>query len=197
MKKSHLSLILAAAMMASVTMAPGIAYSATEFANMDERVEAARGASKELLKRLKDMVTKEAKAKGAAKAVRLCNLNALKRTKILSEELGFEIGRTSHKLRQPKNAPDAWEQGVLQSFQDRNAKGEDLKTMEYHEVVTENGKQVFRYMKAIPLGGVCYNCHGHLKSEVKAVLDELYPNDKARGMIPGELRGAFTVRQEM
>ena len=85
---------------------------------------------------------------------------------------------------------------MLEEFLKRKSAGEDLKTMEYYEVVDEGGQQVFRYMKAIPLGGVCNNCHGlKLRPAVATKLDELYPNDQARGFIPGDLRGAFTITQ--
>ena len=85
----------------------------------------------------------------------MCNEKALDITRKISDETGMEIARTSHKLRNSKNAPYAWEQKVLQDFLKRNTAGEDLKTMEFYEVVEENGLSTFRYMKAIPVGGVC------------------------------------------
>ncbi len=53
-------------------------------------------------------------------------------------------------------------------------------------------------MKAIPLSGVCVNCHGpRIKTQLSDKIYKLYPDDKARGFIPGDLRGAFTVTQPM
>ena len=50
-------------------------------------------------------------------------------------------------------------------------------------------------MKAIPVGGPCVACHGATLAEpVATKLDSLYPQDKARGYNPGELRGAFTLK---
>jgi len=70
--------------------------------------------------------------------------------------------------------------------------------MEFFAIVEEGGKKSFRYMKAIPLGGVCSNCHGPvLKPEVVQKLDQYYPDDKARGFQVGDLRGAFTITQPM
>ncbi|MEN8175026.1 MAG: DUF3365 domain-containing protein [Pseudomonadota bacterium] len=166
--------------------------------DLEARAAASRDASEQLLAALQEMVTEAAQAKGAAHAIEKCNLNALDITEKLSAELGMEIGRTSHKLRQAKNAPDAWEQAVLEKFLEREAAGEDLKQVEYYEVVDEDGQQTFRYMKAIPLGGVCYNCHGMgIRKDVQAKLDELYPDDQATGFVPGQLRGAFTIRQQI
>lgn len=158
----------------------------------------ARDASDQLLELLKSTVTKAAKEKGPVFAIETCNTKALPLTKELSEKLGIDVGRTSHKLRQPKNAPDAWEAKVLEDFQARVKAGEKVKGMEFYEVVDGDDGQTFRYMNAIPLGGVCYNCHGDkIKPDLKAKLDELYPEDKARGFLPGDLRGAFTVKMKM
>ncbi len=45
------------------------------------------------------------------------------------------------------NAPDAWEQTVLKQFEAEKAAGADVKTMERHETVSENGKTMFRYIR--------------------------------------------------
>ncbi|HID49314.1 MAG TPA: DUF3365 domain-containing protein, partial [Chromatiales bacterium] len=101
---------------------------------------------------------------------------------------------TSLKVRNPNNEPDAWERKVLESFEQRKQQGEDVKKMEFAEVVTVDGKQEFRYMKAIPTGKVCLQCHGaQIKPEVEAVLKQEYPRDQARGFRQGDIRGAFTI----
>jgi hypothetical protein len=106
------------------------------------------------------------------------------------------IARTSLKLRQPDNAPDEWETRQLQSFERRKAAGENPAGIEVGEYVQSGGKTLFRYMKAIPTGEVCLNCHGSaLAPEVTAKLKELYPADAATGFKLGDLRGAFTITQ--
>ncbi|MBL6933600.1 MAG: DUF3365 domain-containing protein, partial [Rhodospirillales bacterium] len=54
-------------------------------------------------------------------------------------------------------------------------------------------------MKAIPTDEKpCLACHGgNISEEVAAKLDDLYPQDKARGYNAGDIRGAFTIRQPM
>jgi len=166
--------------------------------DLQERAAASRDASQKLLKALKSRVEKAVQTGGPAHAISVCNENAPKITRQISLEAGWDVGRTSLKYRSPKNAPDAWERKVLEDFEQRKAAGEDLKGMEYYEVVDEDGKQSFRYMKAIPLFGVCTNCHGQrIRPDLSAKIYKLYPEDKARGFIPGDLRGAFTVRQPM
>ena len=70
--------------------------------------------------------------------------------------------------------------------------------MEFYEVVKTGNGEVFRYMKAIPAGKLCMTCHGsNIAPELVKKIDELYPNDQARGYSPGDIRGAFTIQQGM
>jgi hypothetical protein len=162
------------------------------------RVEASRAAAKQLFETLRDEMQTAVQSGGPVAAIEVCHDKAQALTRKVSEEKGWQVGRTSHKIRNPKNAPDAWESAVLEEFQKRKAAGEPLENMEKFAVVDEGGKKYFRYMKAIPLGGVCSNCHGPvLKPEVVEKLDKYYPDDKARGFQVGDLRGAFTIRQPM
>jgi hypothetical protein len=76
------------------------------------------------------------------------------------------------------------------TFESRKAAGEDIKKMEYSEVVGDE----FRYMKAIPTNIVCLKCHGsEIDPKVAAKLEKLYPEDKAIGFKQGDIRGAFYV----
>ena len=152
-----------------------------------------------------DLVTtlqKEMKAamkKGGPKAaIGLCQLQALPLTAQISEKHGFEIKRTSLRLRNQNNNPDNYERGVLLDFEARQKKGQDPKNMVAIEVVEMKGKKIFRFMKAIPTGKVCLTCHGEqLQPEITRTLDQLYPSDKARGYKEGEIRGAFSLQKTL
>ena len=175
-----------------------LATNSTSADEMTERAASSREASTKLLKALKSEVEKAVQTGGPMHAVEVCNEKAPRITRQVSLDAGWEVGRTSLKYRNPKNAPDAWEQKVLKDFERRKVAGESLKTMEHYEVVREDSESYFRYMKAIPLFGVCANCHGaKINSKLSDKIYELYPTDKARGFIPGDLRGAFTVKQPM
>jgi hypothetical protein len=51
-----------------------------------------------------------------------------------------------------------------------------------------------RYMQAIVLQPMCAMCHGDsLAPEVRAAIQENYPDDQATGFAVGELRGAFLI----
>jgi len=102
------------------------------------------------------------------------------------------------KVRNPANAPDAWERKVLESFEARRARGENVGELEYGEIGAKDGKKVFRYMKAIQTKGICLRCHGtNIDPAVASGLKKYYPQDQATGFKLGDIRGAFTTAQPM
>lgn len=148
-------------------------------------------------KMLKGELQAAMKKGGPLAAIEVCHVRAPEIADASSTG-GWTVARTSLKLRNPGNAPDAWEREVLKAFDTRKAKGEDPAKLVRAEIVDEGGRPVFRFMKAIPTAKLCLNCHGaKLKPEVAAKLDELYPGDKARGYKAGDIRGAFTLRKPL
>ncbi|MGB0723566.1 MAG: Tll0287-like domain-containing protein, partial [Gammaproteobacteria bacterium] len=147
---------------------------------------------------LKGALVAAIQAGGPVNALNVCNAQAPAITAAHSKP-DLQLARTSLKLRNPANAPDAWEKSVLEKFEARKAAGEDPMKMEYHEVVEMDGKQVFRYMKAIPTAAKpCLACHGEkVAPGVEEKLKQLYPADQARGYKAGDIRGAFTIKQPM
>ena len=153
-------------------------------------------------KELKDELGKGMKAGGPTAAIDRCNLKAPGIALKHSKAAGWEVGRTSLKLRNPANAPDVWEENVLHQFEKRRANGEGSDTLAYAEVVTENGEEYFRFMKGIVMPPAkkmpCLKCHGeNLNAKVSAKLDQLYPHDQATGYKAGQVRGAFTLKKKL
>jgi hypothetical protein len=164
--------------------------------DVKERMDKARAAAAAFGAALIGELQKAIAAGDVASAIGVCNTMAPQIAADKSAELKMSIGRTSLKLRQPKNAPDAWELVQLKRFEERKAAGEAPPTIEVGEYVEKDGKRVFRYMKAIPTAALCLNCHGtSLAPEVQAKLKELYPADAATGFNAGDLRGAFTITE--
>ena len=60
---------------------------------------------------------------------------------------------TSLKLLNPENAPNAWEQQALQSFEKGAAKA--------HMLVNENGRHFIRMMRPLYFDNYCVRCHQH------------------------------------
>lgn len=139
--------------------------------------------------------------KGIAGAIPVCKEVAPQLIKEKRLETGWDIRRVSLKTRNAeRGTPDLWEVRQLADFNIRAANGEKPETLEKSEVVTINGKPVFRYMKALPVAEVCMNCHGPaegLDAALRAKLAENYPHDQATGYTPGQIRGALTVKRPL
>ena len=165
---------------------------------LDDRVAASRDLAKKFMQSLKSELVGAMKQGGPVNALDVCYVKAPEVTHRMGAGSGWKVGRTSLKLRNQNNAPDAWELEVLEAFEERKAAGENPAQMEHFSVVDEGGVQLFRYMKAIPTAAVCLNCHGEaIAPAVENKLKELYPQDKARGFREGDIRGAFTFSHPM
>jgi len=143
--------------------------------------------------RLKGELMKGIEEGGPPGAIRVCSDIAPAIASELSRQHGARVGRTSLKLRNPVNAPTPWQTRTLKRWQREVADGAEVAGLEHHRAINRAGTRL-RYMKSIPMGGLCLNCHGDsLSPEVEQALDQQYPHDRARGYQAGELRGAFTV----
>jgi Protein of unknown function (DUF3365) len=166
------------------------------------RVTQGKAVVQEFFGRLKGELEAAIKAGGPVNAIEVCHKTAPAIASELSAKHNMHVARTSMKTRNAGNSPDAWESGVLQKLEARKAAGESPDTLNYSEVVEQNGKKEFRYMQAIIMPPEnkmpCLTCHGeNIDDKVAAKLKELYPNDQARGYKAGDLRGAFSLRQSM
>ena len=143
-----------------------------------------------------EQALKESGPKGAIGA---CNTLAPELNTSVTEESTFEIARTSLKVRNPENAPDAWELVGLEHFQKSLSAGADVKSLEVFEVTTtKEGQRLFRYMRPITMRETCLACHGpNVATDVKAEIAKYYTDDKATGYSLGELRGAFSLVQQL
>jgi len=135
---------------------------------------------------------------GPVNAIGVCNEQAPEIASAAAAKSGWSVGRTSLKLRNPNNEPDAWELKVLNQFEARKTAGEKPDAIAFGEVVDMGGKKQFRFMKAIGTADLCLHCHGSdIKPDVAAKLDGLYPSDQARGFSKGDIRGAFTLTKDL
>lgn len=161
-------------------------------------VAASRATAKEFMQTLKQELQGGMQDGGPVNAINVCNLSAPGIANTYSVSHGWDVGRTSLKLRNPDNAPDAWERSVLESFEERKGAGEDPAKMEHYEVVRQDGVKELRYMKAIPTAQLCLACHGeNIDSITRTRLEKLYPDDQAAGYKVGDIRGAFSITQPL
>lgn len=153
----------------------------------------ARGATQILGKNLKSALQAAIKSGGLAHGVEICNLDAPGIADAAADAAGFEVGRTSLKVRNPNNAPDSWEAAELAALESALADGADPATIESIARV-EGANPGWRYLRPIMTDGVCLGCHGDsIDPSVEAVIAARYPNDLATGFKLGDMHGAFTV----
>ncbi len=139
-------------------------------------------------KSLKGALVGAMEAGGPIAAIEACRLKAPELAKAAAKE-GITVGRTSHKLRNPANAPKAWHKEILDRWreQPRDDKRHTLAPL---------GEGRWGYAEAIYLQPLCLGCHGPtegLGPELREALAEHYPDDRATGLSEGELRGIFWV----
>lgn len=178
----------------SATLLLAAASFGSTAAQDDALLMEARSLAKQFGGQLKGEVAAGMKAGGPVGTIAVCSLKAPLIAKEISAASGWDVARTSLKVRNPKNTPDDWERQVLEQFEARKAAGEPVAQLEFAGMVRSGDGQQYRYMKAIGTEQVCLNCHAaEIKPEVEAKLGALYPEDKARGFSVGDIRGAFTL----
>ena len=185
--------ILAGTALALTTALAATAPSLAE--TTDDDAAAARALIKQFATTLQGELKAALNEGGPVAAVQVCNERAPGIAAELSEQSGWDVGRTSLKTRNKAlNSPDAWEQQVLEQFESRKAQGESPEGMSYATVQQTDDGKLYRYMQAIPTQQVCLACHGKdITPDLAAALDAAYPDDEARGYELGDIRGAFTL----
>ncbi|GMU53674.1 MAG: hypothetical protein AMXMBFR33_28200 [Candidatus Xenobia bacterium] len=120
---------------------------------------------------------------GPELAIEVCREEA---PRLTTGAVGFPVGRTSHRLRNPKNATPKWAQTYLDQFASQPAEKAPV------WVVPLQG----RVGVIAPLGtqSLCLQCHGDpgaMPAELRTTLKRLYPTDRATGFEVGDLRGVI------
>ncbi|MCO5122183.1 MAG: DUF3365 domain-containing protein [Rhizobacter sp.] len=159
----------------------------------------ARGVSTAVPPKLLAVLQAEIAKSGPEGAIAACQVQAPALARAASEQTGWSVKRVSLRNRNPKAVPDAWERAALEDFDRRAAAHEPAAKLERYEAVQEDGKTVWRYMRALPTGELCLACHGpveQLSPAVKAKLAALYPEDRATSYRVGDIRGAMTLKKQ-
>lgn len=129
---------------------------------------------------------------GPTAAVAVCQTQAPQIAAELSAETGFDISRTSLKVRNPDNQAKPWQQTVLDDFEQQKQAGTPINKLKF--VAVSDDGETLRMMKAIGTEPVCLTCHGeNVDAGLQAEINRLYPTDQAIGFQHGDIRGAFSV----
>jgi len=121
---------------------------------------------------------------GPDSAIGFCHLDATYVSQRISKDAGIAAGRTSDRLRNPTNAPRSWAAPLVNANAGRQAKSVE-------GFVVDLGSRV-GVLRPIAERPVCAGCHGpadRLSPEVRRVLADRYPVDRAVGFRDGETRG--------
>jgi hypothetical protein len=148
-----------------------------------QQQEAATLARDELFELLSGRLMAALSDGGPAAAIPVCKTEAPRIAAEVSDKHGLRIGRTSHRLRNPRNAPPDWAQPFVEE---------------------EVGEPLFVQLPDDDLGALlpirlktpCLMCHGPQESLAPGVAEALradYPTDRATGFQEGDLRGWFWV----
>ena len=164
----------------------------------DDQLNAMRLSATDFMKDLKSILVKQIQTGGILKAVSVCSDTAQVLTNNFGVARGIYIKRVSLKNRNPNNIPDDFEKRILNQFELLRQNNEMNSDTEYSEIVSEGDYSYLRYMKPIIVQAECLNCHGsqtNIMPEVKELIAQNYPDDKAVGYNIGDLRGAVSIKK--
>lgn len=131
---------------------------------------------------------------GTEYAISFCSEKAIHLTDSVGISLNATVKRVSNKNRNPNNAGNADELKYIQNAKSILAKGETPTGL----IRTIGNREVGYY--PIVSNVMCMQCHGQPNSEISpetlSKINTLYPNDRATGYQPNELRGIWVVEMD-
>lgn len=134
------------------------------------------------------------KNNGADGAVTFCNTKAYPLTDSMSILLNASIKRVSDRNRNPENNASEQELAYINSTIEKIKEGKEAKPQ-----LNENDGKIIAYYP-IMTNDMCMKCHGDpgkdIDDKTMSKINKLYPNDKAIGYKPEQLRGIWVVEMK-
>jgi len=134
------------------------------------------------------------KAGGTANALTFCNVRALPLTDSTAIALDAKIKRVSDKNRNSVNAANKSELAYI-----HQAKHEVINFGSAKPVLQEINNEMVGYYPIIT-NALCIKCHGDPQNDIDdktwSLIKDKYPNDKAVGYLPNELRGMWVITMD-
>lgn len=121
---------------------------------------------------------------GPAAAVEVCRTEARTIADAVAKKQGIELGRTSHRLRNAANAPRPWARSIVEGGSGVKAAAEAIRIVDLGDRVG--------VLRPIGTAEACTRCHGpaeEVRRNIGTALAASYPQDRATGFAPGDLRG--------
>jgi hypothetical protein len=128
---------------------------------------------------------------GPVGAIGVCQSTAPTIGARLSEDSGFTVSRIARRNRNAKNGISPDLEGLYSDLEASPMQNGSPRSV--HGTVGDR----LVYLRAIPMQEQpCSACHGtNIDPALSEVISEAYPEDRAVGFQPGELRGAFLVEK--
>ncbi len=150
------------------------------------------------IKMLGGALKKEVKAKmkedpSGSLAMGFCSQKAEEITKDVNKKIPSyaHVRRTSLKVRNEANKPDSIDKVIMNEYQENIQKN----TFKPNDIKVVNIGNVYRVYKPLLTKKMCLKCHGeNISNDIKAVIKNVYPNDKATGFKEGDLRGVIVAQ---
>jgi hypothetical protein len=111
-----------------------------------------------------------------------------------------EIKRTSFRVRERRNTPDAADRAALESVRNYLNSGEQPPRVLVQKVARPDAPVEYRIYRAISVGPNCLLCHGpseSLQPSVRYALERYYPEDKATEYNAYDWRGLIRISYEL
>jgi hypothetical protein len=121
---------------------------------------------------------------GPVAAVEVCRTEARTIAETVAKKQGIELGRTSHRVRNPANAPRPWARAIVEGSAGVKSGAERIRVVDLGERVG--------VLRPIGTADMCTRCHGaeaDVRRNMGGALAAAYPQDRATGFSPGDLRG--------
>lgn len=125
-------------------------------------------------------------------AIDFCNEKAIPITLAHAKKAGAIIKRATDKPRNKSNLADTEESSVIKSYIAAKASGQPLEP----RIIDKDGE--YHFYAPIVTNSLCLKCHGSAESEIEPAvikkINNLYPEDQAKGYSDDQIRGVFSVR---
>ncbi len=121
---------------------------------------------------------------GAVRAIDICRREAYAVAADVGMQQGISLGRTSHRLRNPNNAPRPWAAASSRRTSRRSTR--------MRRPTSSISARKSACCSRFRMGETCSLCHGTkswMPADVPAMLERAYPNDEATGFTTGDVRG--------
>lgn len=158
--------------------------------------ELAKLAARDFATTLKSRLVQQIQAEGLASAIAFCQREAPRIAVEIGQKHQVSVGRVPalDRVRNPANAATGWQAATVSGFQLRVEAGEPVSELVAMQSQDLPEGVALRFARGIPVEEGCLACHGTtVKPEVVVALARHYPEDRARGYLPGDLRGLLWV----